>query len=109
MSPLPVLAAEASLGASLGVLKPAFVENNDIIEWVELGQAFCSQFKEKWGLYDLCTYGSFPVPSIAPMYPTTPFPAFSLEVTDLRKTDRLHIFSSCISLPGERSRWDKRL
>lgn len=38
MRPLPIPAAEASLGASLGVLKPAFVENNDIIEWVELAR-----------------------------------------------------------------------
>lgn len=109
MRPQPVLAAEASLGASLGVLKPAFVENNDIIEWVELGQAFLSQFKEKWGLYDFCTYGSFPVPSIAPMCPTARFPSFSPEVTDLQKTGSFHIFSSCISLPGERSRWAKGL
>lgn len=109
MSLLPGLAAGASLGASLGVLKLAFVENNDIIEWVELGQAFLSQFQEKWGLYDFCTYGSFPVPSIDPLYPTAPFPFLSPEVTDLWKTGSFHIFSSCISLPREMSRWAKGL
>lgn len=62
MRPLPIPAAEALLGASVEVLKPAFVENNDIIEWVELGQAFLSQFNEKWGLYDVCTCGCLPVP-----------------------------------------------
>lgn len=72
MRPLPILAAEASLGASLWVLKLAFVENNDIIEWVELGQAFLSQLKEKWGLYDFCTYGPFPGPSMAPLCLTGP-------------------------------------
>lgn len=103
---LPIPAAEASLGASLRVLKLTFVENNDIIEWVELGQAFLNQSKEKWSLYDFCTYGSFPVPSIAPMCPTAPFSSsFPPEVTGLQKTGSLHICSSCISLPGERSRW----
>ncbi|KAL0605242.1 hypothetical protein AAY473_021840 [Plecturocebus cupreus] len=47
-SQTPDLRAEASLGTSLGILKPAFVENNDIIEWVELGRTFLSQLEEKW-------------------------------------------------------------
>lgn len=32
-----------------------------------------SQFKENWGLYDFCTYGCLPGPSVAPMCPTAPF------------------------------------
>lgn len=99
---------EASLGVSLPVLKPAFVENNDIIEWVELGQAFLSQFKEKWVFMASVLMAPFQSPPWLPCVPLPPFPpSFTPEVTGLQETGGPHVFSSCISLPGERSRWAK--
>lgn len=106
--PLPILAAETSLGTSLRALKPALVENNDIIEWVDWARLSSASLRRNGVFMASVLMALFQSRPWLPWAPLPPFPpSLSPEVMGLQKTGSLHISFSCISLPGEGSRWAK--